>query len=206
MKALVKKNSRLLAVGILLSGICLVLASAGNLNVILNWQLWMIMAGITTLCLILVSGASGHSKSPFKMMNEDPFKTNDRQADTLPQNRSIQSNVTNLDALYELSKGSTGFIKEMIGIFIEQSSVDIRRIDNAIREGDFETIHNLSHRMKGTVSFIGLKSLTEPLKRMETCGIERRGMEDIRLEFAKVKAINQIAVKELQEVMTRLAA
>lgn len=207
MKEHVKKNSRIIIAGLFLLGISLVVASADQLRAVAGWQLWMAMAGIIAGCLILLNGANSLFTSPFRSLhNSNPLKKDDRSADTLPQDRFLQPSVINLDALYELSKGSNGFIKEMIGIFIEQSSVDIRRIDNAIREGDFETIHNLSHRLKGSVSFVGLKDLSVPLKRMETYGGERRGMDDIRLEFAKVKAINQIAVKELQEVMIQLAA
>lgn len=207
MKERVKKNSRIIVAGFFLLGICLIMVSADQLKAVASWQLCAAIAGIMAGGLIIVHGANSAFTSPFRSLHHsDPFKKDDRLADMLPQDRFLQPSVINLDALYELSKGSTGFIKEMIGIFIEQSSVDIRRIDAAIHEGDFETIHHLSHRMKGSITFIGLKDLSLPLRRMETYGGERRGMDDIRLEFAKVKAISQIAVKELQDVMIQLAA
>ncbi len=110
----------------------------------------------------------------------------------------------NLDELRELAKGDKIFMKEMIELFLEQNPLDIKEIGNAIKENDFDTIQAISHRMKTSVGFMGLRPLLKPLSTMETTAETKQGMETIVNAFNEVKTVSENAVTELKKTLTEI--
>lgn len=106
--------------------------------------------------------------------------------------------VVNLDELYALARGNKEFIREMIGIFLEQNGADLETLEKAISEKDYETIQATSHRMKTSVGFMGLKQLLSPLAEMEETAITRSGIETIGRSFGTVKSVSLLAVEEMK--------
>lgn len=67
--------------------------------------------------------------------------------------------VTNLDYLLKLSKGNDEFVKDMIGIFLEENPAEIRTLERAIEERDFRQINAAAHKLRSTVPFVGIDKM-----------------------------------------------
>lgn len=67
--------------------------------------------------------------------------------------------VTNLDYLLKLSKGNDEFVKDMIGIFLEENPAEIRTLEKAIEERDFRQINAAAHKLRSTVPFVGIDKM-----------------------------------------------
>ena len=112
---------------------------------------------------------------------------------------STQKKVTNLDYLTELSKGNKDFILEMIEIFLTENPEEIRILENAISEQNFEHIKAAAHKMKSTIPFVGLDKLIEKdLSEIEKLSLEKTDIQHIQLLFSNVKTICLKASVELR--------
>jgi len=131
----------------------------------------------------------------------DIAKTN-KSATTVSEEKTkedIHQQVIDLSELQTLSKGNKAFVKEMIGIFLEQVPLDMNDIEAAIKETDYDTIQAISHKMKTSVGFIGLRPLLqEPLNTIESLSENHEGLEKIANKFNYLKSIIEKAERELE--------
>lgn len=107
--------------------------------------------------------------------------------------------VTNLDYLTELAKGDTDFIKEMISIFLTENPEELKTLELAIQETNFEQIKAISHHMKSTIPFVGIDVLIgKDLLDIEKLASEKTGIDIIKKLFVEVKVVCQKALNELK--------
>ena len=107
--------------------------------------------------------------------------------------------VTNLAYLNELAKGDTAFIAEMITIFLEENPEEIKTLEAAIQENQFENIKSISHHMKSTIPFVGIDLLIgKDLLDIEKLASEKTGLGQIKILFENVKTICRKAYDELK--------
>ena len=106
--------------------------------------------------------------------------------------------VIDLTYLNEISKGDKNFINEMISIFLSETPEEINQLEKAIAYTDFEKIRAISHHMKSTVPFVGLDIVIgNELAEIENHAINKKEIEEININFTKVKAAFLQAYKEL---------
>ncbi len=106
--------------------------------------------------------------------------------------------VSNLDYLTVLSKGNPEFVTEMIDIFLTETPAEIETLEISIEENDFEQIQSIAHHMRSTMPFVGLdKHIGTELTQTEQLAKARSGIQTIKINFAKIKAICNKAVEEL---------
>lgn len=107
--------------------------------------------------------------------------------------------VTNLDYLNELAKGDTAFIAEMIAIFLEENPEEIKTLEAAIQENQFEDIKSIAHHMKSTIPFVGIDLLIgKDLLEIEKLAAEKTGLGQIKILFENVKTICEKSYDELK--------
>ena len=84
--------------------------------------------------------------------------------------------VTNLDYLLKLSKGNDEFVKDMIGIFLEENPAEIRSLERAIEERDFRQINAAAHKLRSTVPFVGIdKMISGDISEIEQLALVEAG-------------------------------
>ena len=109
--------------------------------------------------------------------------------------------VVNLDYLITLSKGNTEFVKEMIGIFIEENPEEMQLLEKGIQEKDFALIFSSAHKLKSAMPFVGLDKIIEKeISEMEKLASEKSDILKIKLLFSKVKINCEKACQELKQL------
>lgn len=107
--------------------------------------------------------------------------------------------VTNLEYLTELAKGDTAFIKEMITIFLTENPEEVKTLEQAIEENNYQNIKSISHHMKSTIPFVGIDVLIgKDLLDIEKLATENLGIENIKALFVNVKTVCNKAFDELK--------
>lgn len=151
----------------------------------------------------IASGMNDFLTKPFEkealeqqiaLLTNGPVKNNSVEPVEAPSN-----GVINLAFLSKISKGRKDFFMSMIDIFIEQNNNDLFALRNAIDISDFDSIRLLSHKIRTSVSFIGLERLLqEPLQEMELLGEQKINAGRVRSLYGNVVAICAEAGKELE--------
>ncbi len=120
--------------------------------------------------------------------------------------RETENKIIDLDYLTEMAKGNNTFILEMIDIFLEQTPIDLLEISKAISESDYPVIKSVAHRMRTSVSFLGLPAKAEEaLLGLEDLAAAGKGIEAIREQFKYVDSVCRRAAEELKSQRQRFA-
>ncbi len=117
-------------------------------------------------------------------------------------NNSIKK-VINLDYLTDIMSGKKELIKETIDIFLKQASEDLPIINDAVDKTDYLTVKRFAHRMKSTITMMGISSLTPVLDEMETLGKAENDIERIKtlnktLNSTYAQALEEIKIERLK--------
>lgn len=98
------------------------------------------------------------------------------------------SGVVDFKDIEEMSRGNRSFIVDMITLFLEKNPLDIAEVDAAIKAADLTAVRAISHRMKTSVGFMGLKHLGQTLGEMEIKAENRGDIKEISTLFNKIIA------------------
>ena len=75
--------------------------------------------------------------------------------------------LIDLTYLKQISNGDTGFIKEMIGIYLKETPIAIINLEKHLKNKDWKMLREVIHKMKAAFSFFGLKDMYCLLDSME---------------------------------------
>lgn len=106
--------------------------------------------------------------------------------------------VINLEYLTDIMSGKKELIKETIEIFVKQAAEDLPIINAAIDKSDYLTVKRFAHRMKSTITMMGISSLNPVLDEMETLGKEQNNMERIKVLNKKLNSTYTQALEEIK--------
>ena len=123
--------------------------------------------------------ATGQKKSPVKMAKSD-------------KNRH-----TDLSYLESISDNDTKFVKDMISTFIESTPDIIDQMKLAIINNNFESLGLLAHKIKPSLTFMGIHSMKETAREIELLSKENK-------EPLRVKKLTEIFFTEIKASITDL--
>lgn len=123
--------------------------------------------------------ATGQKKSPVKMAKSD-------------KNRH-----TDLSYLESISNNDTKFVKDMISTFIESTPDIIDQMKLAIINNNFESLGLLAHKIKPSLTFMGIHSMKETAREIELLSKENK-------EPLRVKKLTEIFFTEIKASITDL--
>jgi PAS domain S-box-containing protein len=109
-----------------------------------------------------------------------------------------KNKIINLDYLIESMGGNEEVISDIIDIFLKQIPVDLAVINEAVSKSDYLTIKQFSHRMKSTVSVMGISVIETILSEMETLGASEKEIGKIKLLSDQLNNIFHIAIQEAE--------
>lgn len=117
------------------------------------------------------------------------------------------NNIINLDYLSASVGGHKEVLLELFDIFIKQIPENIVSLNEAIISADYSAIKQISHKLKSTVSVMGISPLKPILDQMEflaTADSEPERLELIKNLFVQVKEICTNAVEEIVSEKSKL--
>lgn len=93
----------------------------------------------------------------------------------------------NLSYLEEIADGSTEFLLEMITIFLNQTPEYLSQIEQAIALKDWQTVAEISHKIRPTFAFIGAEDAKEAMAKIEHAARSGENLEGIAPVFREVQ-------------------
>jgi HPt (histidine-containing phosphotransfer) domain-containing protein len=116
----------------------------------------------------------------------------------------MSAKIVNLELLSKTVNGNKAVIISVIDVFIEELPKDITELNSAVSSGDFVTINRQCHKMRSSVSIMGINEMVCLLEEIEDLGSKAEGIEQIRnlsLQFNNM--INRV-MQEVQEEKQKL--
>lgn len=106
---------------------------------------------------------------------------------------------TDLTYLRNMSGGNEEVVKEMVGIFIEQVKEISDGMHQAVADKEWVALSKIAHKAKSSVAVMGMKDLSEELKRLEHTAAEGKDIEEYKGIVAQFDSDCKVAIQELTE-------
>jgi PAS domain S-box-containing protein len=113
--------------------------------------------------------------------------------------------IKTVDKLYDLSmveligKGNPGFIQKMVSLFLEQVPKDLEKMNEHAGNNEWDQVSKLAHRMKPSIEGMGINSLKEPIREIETRTRLNESLSDAEI-LEQVHFVNAIMEKVLAQL------
>ena len=103
-----------------------------------------------------------------------------------------------LTYLKGLSNGSNEFVNQMITIFMEQTPEMIANMEKHLADKNWQALRGTVHKMKPSISFIGIKELEGVVKEIEDTPDQEKDLDREASLIATIKTICNLAIRELE--------
>lgn len=107
----------------------------------------------------------------------------------------------NLDVLKEISDGSNDLMRDLIFLFISQVPVFSEQLDFYCKSGDYTSLGKLAHKIKSSVSMMGISELSSDMKKLEQLAQEKKDVTKYPEFIERFKQISTEAVSELNDIL-----
>ncbi|MBD3748713.1 MAG: Hpt domain-containing protein [Sphingobacteriales bacterium] len=107
--------------------------------------------------------------------------------------------VIDLSYLKEVSSDNNEFMIEMIDIFQAQTPGYVESLSSAILEKNWSKIAEMAHKIKPTLSFMGVEEAKEEMASIETRARNQEDYEGIVADFKKMQDILEVIYVKLEE-------
>jgi len=106
---------------------------------------------------------------------------------------------TNLEFLHSFAGGDDSFVRDMVIIFISKMPIDLPNLLQNAQEGNWDMVRGTAHKMKSSVSFMGMSSMKERLQEVENrASSEIIDTQKLITEIEAIKETCELAVQELR--------
>lgn len=109
-----------------------------------------------------------------------------------------KSKLINLAYLQDLAEGNQQFMNEIIEMFIRDLPDAIVQMQLYCDNKDWDKLKSVAHKMKPSLTFIGLTNLQKEIQKIETSAGERAGLEKLPAIILKTQWVIQQVVEELK--------
>jgi CheY-like chemotaxis protein len=116
--------------------------------------------------------------------------------------KTSSSKLLNTNYLKDMSEGNDEFVKEMLGIFYEDTPPLIENLKAAVAQQDWKKMVQLAHKYRSPLALLGLKEIEESMKVIEYKAKQENGIDSIKKEFEKALLQSEKVLLEVQNILT----
>jgi len=106
--------------------------------------------------------------------------------------------IIDLSYLIEVASGNNEFIVEMIDIFLAQTPGHVDELNTAIQAKEWKRIAEVAHKIKPTLSFMGVESAKDVMAEIEKDARNEENYENIVSKITQMQAVFETIFLKLE--------
>ena len=114
------------------------------------------------------------------------------------ENTSGTSKLYDLTMIQSVSGGDEEFIKKMISLFIETVPPSMQELIKSVEEKNWEQTGKLAHKLKSTIDSIGIKSIRDEIRKVESLAKEKSHLDQIPPLASHIDKVIHHCVEQLR--------
>ena len=103
-----------------------------------------------------------------------------------------------LTMVESISGGDQGFIKKMLQLFVDTMPQNVGELQSALQQENWEMVGKHAHKMKSTIDSMGISSLKEDIRAVESSGKNKTNLESVPALVTKVADIIQKCISQIK--------
>lgn len=112
----------------------------------------------------------------------------------------LQQRLTDFSYLRRIAPPDTNLVEEMVDLFIENIPEYINSIKYSYANNDRESLRQAAHKMKSSVSYMGIDSLFNLLQELECQAHQVESLASLKPYVDRVCDLSMEAMEELHQV------
>jgi PAS domain S-box-containing protein len=108
------------------------------------------------------------------------------------------SRLYDLSMVQSVSGGDEGFIQRMVALFIETVPQNMQDLQKAMQEENWEQVGKTAHKLKSTIDSMGIKSIRQEIRTVETNGRQKESLQDIPSLVAHIDSVIKECIGQLK--------
>jgi len=108
------------------------------------------------------------------------------------------SGTINLTYLREMASGDTGFMEEIMDMFIQQTPENLTKLQEYTTNRQWAEVKSLAHKMKSSVILVGIQELEEIFIHLQKEAVGAHPEEVVPHLVKRAQNLCDIAITELQ--------
>ncbi len=118
---------------------------------------------------------------------------------------SLLSAITDLNYLHQMADGNSEFMRDFISMFLQHAPASLQEIQEGIRQNDWEKVRQAAHKLKPSLSYVGMKQIHGLTARIEDYAKTRTHLDQIPALADEITHACQQAFKELEKFLQSLS-
>jgi CheY-like chemotaxis protein/HPt (histidine-containing phosphotransfer) domain-containing protein len=107
-----------------------------------------------------------------------------------------------LSMIQSMSGGDEGFLKKMIRLFIETVPQNVKELTAAVSAENWEQTSKMAHKLKSTVDSMGIKSIRDDIRLVESNAKQQKDLAEIPNLVHKIEAVIHDCIEQLQRQLS----
>ena len=120
-------------------------------------------------------------------------------ADVIIDAVKTSEKLYNLSNLKKISQGNDDFVTKMINLFIEQSVISTKELNDAFANADFEKLGKVAHRFKPSVDSLEISSCYKEIREIERLAAEENSSVELKNLISEFNKVIEKVVNELRQ-------
>ncbi len=110
-----------------------------------------------------------------------------------------EEKLYNLADLKLIQKDDEGFVKNIVGLFINNVPKNASEMVIACDNSDWERVYFLAHKMKSSIDLVNIESIKSDIRRVELNAKTRQNLEEIPEKAALINTVVEKAAAQMKE-------
>jgi len=103
-----------------------------------------------------------------------------------------------LSMIQSMSGGDPGFLKKMILLFIETVPQNVKELRTASNDSNWEQVAKLAHKLKSTIDSMGIKSIRDDIRQVESDAKQNNNLQEIPASIQKIESVIHDCIEQLK--------
>ena len=109
----------------------------------------------------------------------------------------------NVDLIEQIADGSDELIRDLVEMFEMQAPRFSEQLDDLFTQNELVALSKLAHKIKGTLSTVGVTELAKQMKELEELAVRNDNPKRCKSIINNYKDISQKALLELKDFINR---
>jgi len=132
------------------------------------------------------------------LSNDNDSRTNSTQKNNHNNMSSGNERLYDLTMVQSVSGGDEGFIRKMVALFIETVPQNMQDLKNALEATNWEQVGKTAHKLKSTIDSMGIKSIRQEIRTVESNAKQLESLEEIPALVAMIDNVIKECIDQLQ--------
>ncbi|HLK28155.1 MAG TPA: response regulator [Puia sp.] len=133
-----------------------------------------------------------------KNLSQKFYSTQEKSEDNIETQTIPQEKLYDLSMVLSVSGGNKEFIKKMIALFIETVPQNVVELKKSAESENWEQVAKIAHKLKSTIDSMGIKSLHQNIRSVESNAKQKTNLGGIHPTIQKIESVIDNCILQLQ--------